>query len=954
MDGNRKLKNPDFKLGPWLAGPQPQPLYSNDELPPAIPAHASHSEKFHSTRFSPNSFLIPGWQGEGLLSKKAVGLRKLLHELESDAREQFQQALSFPQKRKQDIYQEFCEFIQDRNIECKELLSFITFWQHFAEQTSPYRKEIEDFSQTFCYRSVLIYLNKVRFIVHVTKSTSTPLQVRDLGNINNLISRLFVQGSSTQLQCDSLRPNQYSWYLPKEHHRAQLFNRLEDLVSISITELGKIFSTDSKTTGSQSEGHDLDLIDSDYSHALSHRSFGLFINELIVTLPEWLGVQPARPKPFACYEQEPKALSTKYCGDFLKALSLSHWLAQEFNLSLKWRQLICPDFVGDDFRHGFFLKTLHELHFLSFLVQFANAQGHDPIQLTCRIVREKYAHAMQSFDQMPLWNNQQAESLQYKRAIINVCHLPKKNPHHFLVSKIALEAKSLSRDGYLYIFTNQKLFVPSHAERVASLLKTLKLEAHFCFEHLKGKGEVPNYLYVFTRRNLETIENAFIPSFKMPSKESCLSFRWSGDLTRFNKFEQLVYELSEFMKNKKPDATPIYRHETPDGISLDFHQDAVFEGKLSSSHSTKDAPQITHPIFFKKFTRSSVHLEQFFQIEVLSAPHREAQADHLPSALLGIPFAKLDRYPLVLIVDMSEIRPRIELINYELYHAKYEQYGSAYFRYFGLLPKRNDININTFKEYFNSRLGLQIIEFCLNGGQANLKSKLRSLLVPKFFEDCISVPEHNGEKFKFLLTSTQDLLSTHPSRLKADFQRTLAELQELSFQYPWFLLGMLSSFKTQLANAILETKKESTNQIDYSNPLIINSLLNLPSKSLFKDNEDVYLDFQITEIKDFHLSLTDQMIRKDADNVYLELSHDGRPIVRLYATQSLLEFIRFVFASAIGSPISLLIQNCTIPKASELDQVIQNFQLMSGQLQDIFDQTERTISDLFHRQITTP
>lgn len=954
---NRKFKNPDFKVAPWLKGAVPRPLgHHYEDLPPEIP-HDAYGPQAPSAGFSPASFVIPGWQGEGLLSKNAIKLRKLLHDLEKDARQQILKATSFPQSRKQQIYQEFLDFKEEYSFECKELQSFINFWQHFGDEHSDYRDVLNKFRQSFCYRSVLIYLNKVRFLVFTTRSLSIDLDPRDLGSINNLISRIFVKGSSTQLQCDSLRPNQYSWYLPSEKHRLGLHKLIEPLTSISVTELNKIFSTESKNTrDSSDDSHhdkDLDLIDDEYSHALSHRSFGLFLNKLLIELPNWIKEPEQRKKHFTCFELEPRALSTKFSGDYLKAFTLSHWLAQEHNLGERWSQLICPDFVSPDYKNGFYLQILHELQFLSFIIQLAHAQNHDPLSLVCRLMREKYSNSAHSFEQIPLWNSHEVpQSLHYKRLVLNLTNLPRKNPHHFLLTRITQESKSLSRDGLLYVFSNQKLFVPSHSDRVSALLKNLKLEAHFCFEHLKGKGEVANYLYIFTKRNLETLENTFIPTFKMASKESCLSFRWSGDLTRFNKFEKIVAELHTFFRLKDSQGTPIYRTETEDGLSFDFHQDAVFEGKLSSAHSTKDSPQITHPIFFKNFTKSSVHLEQFFQIEALTPPNSNPQQESSTNSLLGIPFSKFDRYPLVLIVDFQDLRPRIELISYDMYHAKFNQYGSAYFRYFGLLPKRNDININTFKEYFNSRLGLQIIEFCLNGGQANIKSKLKSLLVPRFFENCLDLPDSELERLKFFGLKAQELLHIHPAQLKASSVRSFQEAKTFSKDHPWFILGLLSSLKTEVSNALLEFSSKEKSVVDYSNPLILEPLLRLPSKSLYRDNEDLHLEFLISEVDDLRLALTDLAIKKDADNYFLKLSHDGKSILSIYGQLSLLEFIKFVFSSALGTPVSLLIQNSKVPKAKDLEHLLENYQLVEAQLEEISEQIERSISDLFHQHIT--
>lgn len=961
MEGNRKFDCSPFRPSQWLGHSSAQnPPANQPDSPPELPCDVSNP------LFSPSHFLIPGWQGEGLLSKDAVSLFRLIGELIEDAREQFKKAVSFPQTRKQLIYQEFIEYKETFDLKCPELDSFTHYWNHFSNAHSPYQKEIQVFSDSFCLRSVLVYLNKVRFLGFLTQATQTPFDRRDLSSINNLVSKIFIQGSSSQIQCDSLKANQYSWYLPQHKHTDKLFQLLSALLRVSVTELNKIFTSnfhkkldqDFEKEQSKNLSIGLEFKDDEYSHALSHRSFGLFLNELLITFPDWILEQDSLKKAYACYESNPETIQTKFQGDFLKSMSVSHWLAQEHNVHLAWKKIICPDFIEPSYANGEFHKICHELQFLSFLVHFASIQGHDPLSLICRVVREKYTSTAQTFDQIPLWNStEKSESVLYKRIVMNLTSMTKTNPHHYLISRITQEAKSLERNGILFVMTNQKIFVPSQSERVCGLLKTFKLEANFCFEHLKGKGEIANYLYVFRKRQLETIDNTFIPSFKTLDKEPCLSFRWSGDLTRFNKFESIVEELKRFLSLKNPYTTPIYQAESSDGISFEFHQDAIFEGKLVSANISKDSTQVAHPNFFKNLTRACVHFGQFFQIESLLAPHSSESVNDPASILLGLPFVRQERFPLVMIVDHRQPdNICIELINYDLYFSKYEQLGSVYYSYFGLLPKRQDININTFKEFFDSRLGSQIIQFSFNGGLSKLKSKVQSLLVPRFFEEHKSLPQEIMAEIELLKISHKELITTHPHQLKQVSLKTFNTISKFQDEHAWQILGLLSVFKTQLHNALLEIKGEeflnnNKNAPCYTNPFILEPLLKLPSKKIYADNEDIYLDYLITNPDDFLLPLSDILLKRDADSDFLELQSHNKPILRLYAHKVQLDFIHFIFTSALGTPISHLIQNCQVPSTADLTELLKSFDLVTAQINDLLDKTGRSITDLLTRQI---
>ena len=107
-----------------------------------------------------------------------------------------------------------------------------------------------------------------------------------------------------------------------------------------------------------------------------------------------------------------------------------------------------------------------------------------------------------------------------------------------------------------------------------------------------------------------THDQFFMPSVKNDQKRSCLNFKLDGELSRFNKFDGLVCEISHFLKERKLYSTPLFRGETSHGISLEFHQDAVLEGKLVGSINP-ESESLTHPSFFKNLTTSCEPLSSF-------------------------------------------------------------------------------------------------------------------------------------------------------------------------------------------------------------------------------------------------------------------------------------------------------------------------------------------------------
>src|SRR5690606_7727549 len=135
--------------------------------------------------------------------------------------------------------------------------------------------------------------------------------------------------------------------------------------------------------------------------------------------------------------EEEEIISCKYFGDYLESLSLSHWLAQENNKSFHWNEILCPDFKGVEFISGTFTKVCNELQFLTFLAHKSEDQGEKPIAYICRIMgghfrNRKDAHAKSGLllEESPFYTST------YDRVVLNLCHFPKNNPQHYLMTQI--------------------------------------------------------------------------------------------------------------------------------------------------------------------------------------------------------------------------------------------------------------------------------------------------------------------------------------------------------------------------------------------------------------------------------------------------------------------------------------------------------------------------------------
>lgn len=907
----------------------PLPATQNPELPPIGDLNTEIS------KFALSQFIIPEWKGESLLSKEAVKVKRLLEKLFDDALSQIEDFNNKNNSIKKSVYSEFLSYAHERDINDLHIDNFTDFWLEYSNDHSADARHIANFKKILAFRAITVYLFKIRFFVVLGTDISMAFSENDFLTPDYCLRKIFKKGSSTEIESDALQQNQYSWYRPSGSLKELIYKTVSDINSLSLAEILKLCRPHTFNIEHIAEKES-------YSHSLSTRTFGLFLNQLMVEFPAWLEM---RKVSTSINGKGPKAINTFYSGQYLQSLSSAHWLAQEFNSNIKWSEILCPDFMGENFADGHYLKICHELHFLSFLVHLAKKQNYEAVQLICSVFKQKQRKGQEA---TTLFSYADSSHISYDRALLNLVTLPKKNPHHYLINKINQTANKLAQNGYIYVFTNQKLFVPSQSDRVEQFLKDFKVEASFNFEDLKGRGEIANFLYIITKRNVNQGRALRAPNSLKAQKESLLSFNLTGQLSQFGKFNKFVAELFNFFKTKTPHATPIFQTETEDGLGLEFHQDAILEGKLLSATTNSNA-QFTHPNYFKNLMKSCVPLDQFFIIENLHGETTNVKS--VTSELLGITFKQEERFPILLIVDYTnEAAIKIELTSSDLYKAKLEQNGQAYFQYFGLIPKINDININLFRDFFNTPVGNQVVQICLNGGATKVKSKLRSLLIPKFFGQNEFIPKHIEPAVRFLYTQKEELLAQHPNHIGANFNDVTKVLSHLGKNYPWHTLSLLSNFKYNLEECLSEFKHTDVN---FMNPLVKEPLCKLETYPVYPNNRDIYLSIETTDLADIHAPLGEMVSKYDENGHFIELySAAGACIVKIHAEAAMINFIKFVLTNATGMKISNIIQALKVPKTDELKLVLENYKMLSESISKLHEETLKHIVALLGQQIS--
>lgn len=904
-----------------------------------------------SIKFDPSQFFIPGWKGEGLVTAHGLTIKSILNNLTIDASSLFKKLCTSTNSMKKQTHEEFLAYAEWNQLDKSYFISAHDFWFHFQDESSPYQNHIQEFIRIFCFRAAAIYLFRIKFILELSKELRIEISEDNLFNPLSFLGRIFRKNSSTELNVESLQINQYSWYRPTMEYRESVLKIQDAFANVTLTELIKLLSTPKE--------YKIYSI-KNYSHSLSHLSFGQFITNLIMQFPKWINHEDDQQSKVANFLSQktcllPKTINTLFEGNHVSSLALSHWLSQEANLQRsQWDNILCPDFKGSEFIDGTFLKICQELQFLSFLTKMAIIHGYEVVPFICKIMKDKNAtkpeDGIEQFSLLDLADSNTSQT--YHRIVLNLVEQPKTNPHHNLVTQILNKKSALKKDGTLVVLTNQKLFVPSHSDRVEQLLKEFKLHISISLDDLKGKGEIPQFIYIFTKRECAVKQNPYLFKVNRSEKESCQTFVFKGNLTRFNLFHNFVNELETFIKNKKINSTPIYVNDLEDELVFEFHTDAIIEGKLVSSTGNKENGQQAHPSFFKNLTKTSVPFDTFFHIDSLN-PISDSLEKSITSELLGAKAGIYKQHQLLLIVNQSNPHHiELELVPIESYKAKVEEYGTAFFGYFGLSPKHSSINLNVFREYFNSNIGNQIIQMQLSDGPAKLKGKLRSLLIPSFFAKTQFIPDSEKVSLNFLEIHQDQLLTLDPAVLNKKISDIESKILDLKAQYPWHLLGLLSHFKLSLKNSISEIDDNKVEEFQFSNPIVSSELVKLKTFPIYPKNEDIYLDIVAKNPSEVKEALSSLHIKNEDDTYSLILKANEKDVVCLYCNQTMSQFLKFILNKGIGYKISDILIGLQVPKASELEDVVSKYKIVKESKTQILAKTERLISQIFTEQIS--
>ena len=369
------------------------------------------------------SFLSPTGREKPCLPKPINLIKKIQEELWRDAIDQFANLDNLNSSLKTAIHNEYLGMISNAKDMPDALENQSDFWQHLKIKDSPYSSYLQEFIEIYAFKVATIYLYKLMFVITLADNMSFSLQEEELLLPGPVLRRLFKKSSSTELKCESLLQNQYSWYRPSPILAQKTKELVDNLAHLSTSQLIKLSYYRKLKKSCQNFSH----LNKSQSHALSHKEFGVFINGLLFHLPQWLGKKNL--SEHSSSNKTSKVTNIKFAGDRLHDIYQGHFLAQEAEIEQERDEILCADFCGEEYHSGLFIKICHELQFLSYLVKLAKRKNHPIKEFICSIMDSKYSTPdADEMGQFSLMNRISSlkRRMSYDRIVLTVIDLPKK------------------------------------------------------------------------------------------------------------------------------------------------------------------------------------------------------------------------------------------------------------------------------------------------------------------------------------------------------------------------------------------------------------------------------------------------------------------------------------------------------------------------------------------------
>jgi hypothetical protein len=913
------LEKRDFLASDWLVGRSKKLLPEIPEVDKPIisvfPKFSPRLQKEHfedsQGMFSPRKHLNQDWLSDNLANKEVKNYNHVLRELIVDAKNRIRILASFPNRIKQFILEDYLSFCEQEN-------------QHpIAETTSDFWNKIKDqrldvFFDVYCKKIAIFYLLKIRFIRALNLLDDIQVRPEELISPNSFLVKVFQKNSFSEFRSTFIQANQYSWYAPDLSLINSLWEYFETSFELNYQDV--IASMDFYKKGSLE---------------LSHKNMGLFVNSLLVNFHRWvfnLG------KPVSSNRVE--IVRTKFEGDCNIEHSSAHWLAQHNNSYFKWDEVVCPVFESSIHGKDHFFQLINEAEYYTFLTKISSFYLPRAVRFLAECANSVSRRGIEQTEFQKTFFSEDGAlaSNTFDRIVLSVLAKPKTNAHHNLLQKISEQIDVLSDQSQLVVLSSSNFFVPSQKRKIVGVLKKVKLEAVFDLSDIKCKGEIPDFIYIFSNRK----------DYVMSKRENCLHFKVRGELDSAQSFYHITDELNQFFDRFREQTPSFFQNDFHEDLQVEFFHSAIIDGNLF--HTSNDKNHITHPLFFKSLIKNSASFSEFYDVLNLDIEGVLKGIDQRSPLQLDFS-GNIDEGHLNLIVSfLSDGNVKVEIVSSEVLKAKAYEYGVSSSFYFKIIPKIRDLNHNLFREYFKSGLGEQVAQLSLNGSYHQVKGQINNFLVPKGFLYPQKIPDHIAKSFGFLLEDESSLFSENLNVTFKKLEEVSSFLHLQAQEHIYDVLSYLTQFKERMVNLLNSEGHSNKMEFDFNQTEIKIALQKLQTSSVYPNNNDLFIEFH-SDRKELSRKMTRVELERSGKDITLNLFNDDFKILGIHCSQSTASFLLFFLPKIYGHKAIDILKNLKIPMQKDLDNLISKFFQRSDTIEKIIETTKSLIDKIYFRSI---
>ncbi len=892
---------------------------------PSFESMKAKSVNTHGAKF-PLKNLDLEWLAENLNSKSGYVFTQALNELSKEVKFYISNNQNLLLILKDSLFNEFLDYCDHHalNISLNDSDEFLLHLKKVKQ--SEHRIALTKFLDSYSYKVSSFYLLKLRLLRVIAVQEKEVILSSELLSINSLFLKYFKKNSSVEFKSSFMKSNLYSWYSPSNKVLSfiqQYFNLCEKL---TLHEILSVLHT-------KLEYKDLS------SQAISHKNFGLLFNSILINFTDWLDNKKSKRS-----ENELNILSTKFLGDNLEELSHAFWQAQYNNSYFKWDDLLCPLFEKIQ-KDDFFFKLINEIEFYSFLVKISPFYIKSSKQFLSKCASDFNFNTHEDFSSQKsfVFEDSFGGKSTYNRIVLSLIEQPKKNPWFYLNSKIKNNIKDLKDQGYMIVLSNQSLFVPSQKEKLKILLNEVNIECVFNFCDVKGKGEIPNYIYVISKKKIMD---------QQIKRRVCYNLRFNSKLASMVSFADLTSEMNKFFEENFEVVPPFYQR-VGQGFTFQFFQNAIINGQIIQTDD--DETRITHPSFLDNMIKACKPFHHYFylsslDLEEVGSDRLQTNFDLQPSFSLN---PETQEYVLIYNFNNEE-EIFVEIISKNLLSSKIERYGKARCYYYYLVPRISNLNINLFQDYFRSTLGKQLSQVSIIGSYHKAKSKVENILVPKCLGQDLVEDTELKNLLDFMVSPEEELLNNCSVKLMNRYKQTKTFFDLfIDSDKGAGVLAYLSYFRKTLLN--IETKtsilKSDASKFDFSNPVLKEKLLSFKLMNLYPNNEEVFIAFY-GEHKDVFKKFTKSSISFEGDKSKVDLFSDDALVISIHCEKYLGAFIHFCLKNISNIPISDLIKSLRVPSSEDLKDLSCQFLNKKSNFKDLSEDVEVLMNSIFRKLVS--